>query len=72
MDSDSCKQETTEGNKSENGDPLPDGWNVYKSIWVRCSLQDDIGFDRLILDYNRYFLPSCGFIFWTIFLLFKS
>ena len=66
MDGDKRKE------KSEDGDPLPNDWNVHKSNGIRCAFQNGFGFNKIILDYNRYFLPSCGFIFWTIFLLFKS
>ena len=70
MDSCECEeQKNTEGEKPEDGDPLSYDWNVYKPIWVRCSFQNDIGFNRFILDYNRYFLPCCGIVFWSIFLL---
>lgn len=72
MDSDSCKQENTEGEKPETGDPLPNAWNVFQPFWLRYSRKANMGFDRLVLDYNGYFLPCCGLIFWTLFLLLKT
>ena len=72
MDSESDKQKNTEGEKSEDGDPLSNDRNVFQSFWVRYSYEDVVRLNRFLLDYNRYFLPSCGIVLWSIFLLLKS
>jgi hypothetical protein len=43
--------------------------NVFQSIWVRCTIQDDDGLDRFLLDYGCNFLWYCGSVFWFIYLL---
>ncbi len=72
MDSESDKQKNTEGEKPEDGDPLSNDWNVLQSIRIRYSNEDVIRLNRFLLDYNRYFLPCCGLILWSIFLLLQS
>lgn len=71
MDSCECEeQKNSEGEKSEDGDPLFNARYVFQPFWLRYSRKANIGFDRLVLDYNGYLLPCCGIVFWTIFLLF--
>jgi hypothetical protein len=53
------------------GDILSDVRNVFQSIWVRLSIQDDIRLDKFLLDYGRNFLLRCGTLFLIIYLLQK-
>lgn len=50
-------------------DILPDGGYVLQPTWVRHIIQTSNGMDKFLLDYGRYFLPSCGIISWIIFLI---
>ncbi len=45
--------------------------NVFQSIWVRLSIQDDIRLDEFLLAYGRNFLFRCGCLFLIIYLLQK-
>ncbi len=73
MDScDSDKQKNKEGEKSEDGEPLHNFWHVLQPFWIRLAIQNGIRPDRIILDYHRYFLPCCGIVLWSVFLLLKS
>lgn len=42
--------------------------HVLQSFWVRCSVQNNNGVDRFLLDYGYHFLPYIGVISWVIFL----
>jgi len=53
------------------GDILSDVRNVFQSIWVRLSIQDDIRLDEFLLAYGRNFLFRCGTLFFIIYLLQK-
>lgn len=53
------------------GDILSDVRNVFQSIWVRLSIQDDIRLDEFLLAYGRDFLLRCGTLFLIIYLLQK-
>lgn len=73
MDScDSDKQENKERKESEDGDPESYDWNVFQPFWIRCVVQNGVRLNRFILDYHRYFLPCCGVLVWSIFLLLQS
>ncbi len=43
--------------------------HVFQPFWVRYYFQNDTEYNKFILDYHRYFLPSIGLIFWSIFLV---
>jgi len=43
--------------------------HVFQPFWVRHHFQNTDEYNRFILDYHRYFLPSIGFIIWGIFLV---
>ena len=45
--------------------------DVFQSIWVRLSIQDDIRLDEFLLAYGRNFLFRCGTLFLIIYLLQK-
>lgn len=53
------------------GNILSDVRNVFQSIWVRLSIQDDIRLDEFLLVYGRNFLFRCGTLFLIIYLLQK-
>jgi len=61
--------ETNISRKSSNS-IINDG-DVFQSIWVRLSIQNDIRFDEFLLDYGRNFLPRVGFIFFIIYFIQK-
>jgi hypothetical protein len=48
---------------------LSNGSNVLQPSWVRHIIQTSNGMDKFLLDYGRYFLPSCGVISWIIFIV---
>lgn len=60
-----------EGNKrkqTKSSDSCVDDRDVPEPSRVRRVVQDDTRLNRLLLDYNRYFLPSISLILWIIFL----
>ena len=72
MDSDSKRQDNEEGDKSKDGDPLPGTLPIFQSLWIRYSVQNNIGLHKFLLDYHRSILPCCGIVSWIIFLFFKT
>jgi len=60
---DSCTKEDRQTNT------LLNLCNFFQPFWIRCSIQNGYGPDRLILDYGRYFLLPVGTILWALFLL---
>ena len=51
---------------------LPDGWNFFSAIRIRCSVLFDNGMERFLLDYHRIFLPVIGGVLWILFLLIQK
>lgn len=72
MDSDRENDKQEGDTKSEDGDPLSNDFFIFKPFWIRPLIQDGFRFNRIILDYHRYFLPCCGVISWALFLFFKN
>ena len=54
--------------KKHTNDNIDHG-DVLQPTWVRHIIQTSNGMDKFLLDYGRYFLPSCGIISWIIFLI---
>jgi len=59
--------EDSEGNKRKNSDPLPNAWNIFQSIRLRCPFEMVNGYDRQLLDFNFRFLPCIGIILYILF-----
>lgn len=55
--------------QTESGDCCSDGGDIPQPVGLRCLIQNDIGFDRLLLAYNWYFLPCVSIILWGVFLV---
>jgi len=54
--------------QTESGNCCADGSDVPQPVGLRCLIQDDFGFDRILLAYNWVFLPGLSIVLWTIFL----
>lgn len=63
MNDEGGKRDTTELSVDSADDS-----DFLQSFRVRRAIQDDMGYDRLLLAYNSYFLPIVGIILWSIFL----
>ena len=76
MDGDSYKKQS-EGEepiqprkaKAKSTDRVSCLSNLLQPSWVRHIIQTSNGMDKFLLDYGRYFLPSCGVISWIIFIV---
>lgn len=68
-DSENKNLETNFSRKHSNH--LSNDSNVFQSIWIRLSVQDDIGLDEFLLAYGRNFLLRIGTFFLIIFILQK-
>lgn len=66
----SDKRENTEGEKSEDGDPLLIFGNLFFASGIRYIDKGTIRLWSSILEYNVYFLPCISLLFWIIFLFF--
>jgi hypothetical protein len=63
MESDSITSENVQ--ERENSDPLPDGRNVFQSIWIRCNTTNCHEIDKWLLEcYNPFVF------FWWLYLLY--
>ena len=62
------KNDTKE--KRETGDNLLNGWDVFKSLWIRCDTSELNKINRKLLECELSYVLPCGAIFWIIFLLF--
>lgn len=59
-----------EGDKqAKSGDSCINGSDIPEPFGFRCFVQDDVGLDKLLLDYNWYFLPWLSFVLWVVFLV---
>lgn len=58
--------------QTKYGNLISDAWHVLQSIRIRRDIQDAVGLHRFLLDYCENFLPYCGIVLWTIFLLFGN
>ena len=67
MDNDNDKQKQQE----ESCDSSSDGGDLPEPVRLRRFIQNGIGYDRVLLVYNWYFLPCLSVIFWTVFLAFR-
>jgi len=67
MDTDSIKREDV--NERENSDPLPDNWNFFQSLWIRCCSINSNQVDRWILERYNPFILFGGTICYIILLL---
>jgi len=57
--------------KTESSDSSADVGDFFQSLRLRRLIQNDIGFDRLLLAYNWVFLPCFSIILWTLFLVIR-
>jgi len=64
MDDEGCKQ-----NKTELSTISVDDSNILQSSRIRRIVQNGMGYDRLLLAYNFYFLPIISIVLWSIFLV---
>lgn len=60
MDGDSYKQ-------GKNINNQLDVSTVFQPFWVRLCNSANISPNRFVLDYNKYFVPISGLIFWLIY-----
>ena len=42
--------------------------NILQPAWFRRLIQDDLGFDEILLAYNWHFLPCLSLPIWCLFL----
>jgi hypothetical protein len=43
--------------------------HVFQPFWFRYYIQNNTKYNKFLLDYHKYFLPSIGLLFWLIFLV---
>ena len=55
--------------QKKNSNAMFSALHVLQPFRVRCSIQDDNGIDRFLLDYGFNFLPYIAIISWVIFFL---
>jgi len=54
--------------ETESSADRTDDSDILQSFRIRRLIQNGVGYDKLLLAYNFYFLPIVSIVLWSIFL----